>query len=206
MPNSTVGKNDPFILASIRVDGWLDRRIWPRLRGYPDPAACWVWVGAKRPSGYGFVRLPTAAVAFDHSPVYVHRVVWIALRGAIPAGLMLDHDGEAGCRNRSCVNPDHLELATALENCATGQSPAGRNIPKTHCPKGHLLSGPNLVRAARSRGGRNCRTCQIEGAAEQYRLIMAAARVLGMTKRAYIASHGQSRGAALAVIADGGAA
>lgn len=204
MPNSIVGKNDPFILASIHIDGWLDRRVWPRLNGYPDATVCWEWVGAKHPSGYGFVRLPSAAVAVDHSPVYVHRVAWIALRGSIPAGLMLDHDGATGCHNRSCANPAHLALATAFENSSTGQSPAGLNAPKTHCPKGHVLSGSNLVRAALSRGGRNCRTCQIEGAAEQYRLVMAAAGALGMTRRAYVASHGSSRGAALAVLAEFG--
>lgn len=41
-----------------------------------------------------------------------HRSVWRRLRGAIPAGMQVDHL----CRFISCVNVEHMELVTPKEN------------------------------------------------------------------------------------------
>jgi hypothetical protein len=43
---------------------------------------------------------------------YAHRSVYVHLRGPIPPGMTIDHL----CRNRSCVNPDHLEVVSLKEN------------------------------------------------------------------------------------------
>ena len=61
-----------------------------------------------------------AGVNHQGYPVYKHkgrrhsaaRVVWMEQRGPIPDGLQIDHL----CRNRACVNLDHLELVTCEEN------------------------------------------------------------------------------------------
>ena len=54
-------------------------------------------------------------------------MVWLELVGPIPDGLQLDHV----CRNRGCVNPDHLEPVTANGE----QAPCCMACPT--CARGH---------------------------------------------------------------------
>lgn len=68
-------------------------------RGHDTP--CWIWELHRDEGGYGRTRNRPA-----HCVVYEERV------GLIPDGLQLDHL----CRVRECVNPDHLEPVTHLEN------------------------------------------------------------------------------------------
>lgn len=90
---------------------------------------CWLWTGAVQSRGYGNFRSKLA-----------HRVAYEKYVGEIPKGLTLDHL----CRNRLCVNPDHLEPVTQYRNNMRGQSPAAKNKQKTHCSNGHLLSDDNV--------------------------------------------------------------
>lgn len=73
---------------------------------------CRVWKGAKDPLGYGYI-------VSEGKSVRVHRYAWVKERGMIPDDLEVDHL----CHNRSCVNIDHLRLATAAENKANLSGP-----------------------------------------------------------------------------------
>lgn len=66
---------------------------------------CWNWTGGTT-KGYGSFS------AVGRKKVYAHRFSWELHRGPIPDGLVIDHL----CRNTRCVNPDHLEPVTQLEN------------------------------------------------------------------------------------------
>jgi len=71
---------------------------------------CWNWGKPCFPQGYGI--LYTAPRKF--SPA--HRWVYEHLIGPVPEGKEIDHL----CRNRNCVNPEHLEPVTHRENTIRG--------------------------------------------------------------------------------------
>jgi hypothetical protein len=107
---------------------------------------CWIWDGGRAGTGYGLFHSESGKT------VPAHRYAYELLRGAIPAGLELDHL----CRVRDCVNPDHLELVTHAENLRRGNGWSGRNLRKTHCVEGHPFDAENTrIR----RGSRECKKC-----------------------------------------------
>ena len=113
-----------------------------------QPNGCWLWQGAKSHGGYG-------SLWFEGRRVGAHRVAYQLLRGAIPAGLTIDHL----CRTVACVNPAHLEPVTMRENLLRGNGLPGTEARQTHCLRGHPLSGPNL----RVRGGKRfCHQCAMD--------------------------------------------
>lgn len=102
------------------------------------------WTGVVNNKGYGVVRVGDTTTT-------AHRATWFVAYGPIPEGMQVDHL----CRNRLCINPDHLELVTGAENY--GRSP---RVQVTHCPAGHPYAGDNL-RLYVDRYGRTHRQCVI---------------------------------------------
>lgn len=107
---------------------------------------CWQWRPTKR-KGYGRIKIEGK---FKTAHVYCYE----HFKGPVPNGLELDHL----CRNRACVNPDHLEPVTRRVNVLRGDSIMSHNAAKTHCVNGHEFSPENTI--IRKNGNRGCRQCK----------------------------------------------
>ena len=70
---------------------------------------CWPWLGQDSGTGRGggYPRM-----TLEGQTVAVHRVLYTHFHGFIPSKKQIDHT----CENRSCLNPDHLELVTHKQN------------------------------------------------------------------------------------------
>lgn len=113
---------------------------------------CWEWTAARYGNGYGGFRINS-----PRAIVYAHRVSYVIHKGLIPNGLVIDHL----CRNRKCVNPNHLEAVTDHVNIVVrGTGLSAMESRQTHCKNGHPLSGDNLNQAMLKQGYRDCRTCR----------------------------------------------
>lgn len=85
---------------------------------------CWPWIGYLDKDGYG-----------SYSPLYkyhntkrTHKLSWFLAGHTVPEGNLIRHK----CRNRHCVNPEHLETGTSKDNKADqirdGTMPKGETI------------------------------------------------------------------------------
>jgi DNA-binding transcriptional regulator YiaG len=91
---------------------------------------CWEWVGCLNYYGYANNFVVQGKI---YSP---HRMSFLIYKGNIPEGFCIDHL----CRNRKCINPDHLEAITWAKNTKRGWSgPYRTRKPKGSYPKEHPI-------------------------------------------------------------------
>lgn len=120
-----------------------------RARVIVTASACWEWQGSTNGNGYGEIRI-------KQRKHYVHRLTVELTRGPIADGMDIDHL----CRNRSCCNPDHLEVVTRHVNIMRGDNPdfqRRRFAAITHCPQSHPYDAANTY--VTKAGTRQCKAC-----------------------------------------------
>ncbi len=125
-----------------------EQRFWAKVE---KTETCWIWTGAVyQNTGYG-------AAWMGNGVIGAHRVAYELTHGSpIPK----KHKGQAAsidhlCRNKRCVNPDHLELVTQQENIRRG----AHGDLKEACVHGHAY--PENQRHSRT-GTRFCIACRRE--------------------------------------------
>ncbi len=117
---------------------------------------CWTFGGYILPTGYGQIGRNIGA----------HRLAYQLAHGPIPEGLQIDHNCHnrdlscpgGPCRHRRCVNPDHLEAVTTVENVMRGRGFGPANAAKTTCAAGHEFTPGNTY--VTPKGKRVCIACR----------------------------------------------
>ena len=122
-------------------------RFWSKVErlGSND---CWRWLAAMNHQGYGVFQ-------YRNAGRMAHRVSYELTHGPIPDGLVVDHL----CRNRSCMNPAHLDVVTPRTNTLRSSNFIARHAIAMHCPQGHPYDTKNTYHTPS--GGRDCRTCRL---------------------------------------------
>lgn len=95
-------------------------RFWAKVQ---KGAGCWKWQGYLNNAGYGKLY-----VNAGRRHCFAHRFAYELLVGPIPEGAEIDHI----CHTPSCVNPEHLRLATHALNSQN------RSGPPIHNKSGYL--------------------------------------------------------------------
>lgn len=104
-----VRHNDPLQKnVATRNVASPEERFWAKIEK-DHSTGCWEWTAYISELGYGQFK------AFG-AMVRAHRFAYELLIGPIPEGLEIDHL----CQNRGCVNPDHLEPVSHIENVRRG--------------------------------------------------------------------------------------
>ena len=126
--------------------------FWTRVKCL-GPNECWLWTGESSTDSYGRFKMNMKYKS-------AHRFSYEEIIGQIPDELEIDHL----CRNRTCVNPMHLEAVAHHENIKRGETGI-YSRSKTHCPKDHEYTYTNT----RIYGGRRwCRACNNERNRRRY--------------------------------------
>lgn len=113
--------------------GWIRGKPQPYLRGHAawkdsgpkwlvNESGCWVW--QRHTDSEGYARGAFRRFGYETSQL-AYRALYEQRFGRIPEDTVLDHrchtedsscSGGRECLHRLCVNPDHLEPVTQLEN------------------------------------------------------------------------------------------
>lgn len=117
---------------------------------------CWNWNGCTNGVFYGLISV-------NNKNILVHRFSYELHKGKIPDGLQIDHL----CRNKLCVNPEHLEAVTQYENLKRGNTWL-HHKSKTHCKNGHEYNEENTYKPIPNH--RICIICRRERERKNYKL------------------------------------
>jgi hypothetical protein len=157
-------------MARLKIP--LIDRLMNMVQMLPEEPGCWIFMGSLSKE-YGKIGGDSKTDGGGRI-LWAHRVSYELHKGPIPIGLELDHL----CRVRCCVNPNHLEPITDIENAKRSQPYSNKiKAAATHCHAGHPF---NKVNTYIFRGIRHCRTCHNTNCRRYYyqKKVLPAAKIM----------------------------
>lgn len=125
---------------------------------------CIIFKGQLDKDGYG-------TLSIGPSNQKAHRMAWRLFKGPLKQDDTIDHL----CRNKACINVEHMEPVSAAVNTMRGLALGVFNSKKTICKRGHPFTVENtrLFTDKRGKVGRNCRKCDALRRRRYYQKIAA---------------------------------
>jgi hypothetical protein len=130
-----------------RIKSTMEERFWKFVYKTWN---CWFWLGSTTNKGYGELNIGGVAEL-------THQISYRIHFGDYAPGLWILHK----CDTPPCVNPAHLYAGTAAQNIQDKimAGNASALSLKTHCKRGHPLSGENMRLYGPTNTYRCCRAC-----------------------------------------------
>lgn len=130
-----INKNGKYMVTDV-VTRILEKTVKLSNGCLQYNGSCSIW-------GYG-------QTSIGRKTLHAHRVIYEQLVGPVSKDLVIDHL----CKNKQCVNIEHLEAVTCRENLMRGDTLAAKNASKIHCIRGHEFDYKD------KQGKRVCKTCK----------------------------------------------
>jgi len=118
------------------------------------PGSCWLANRSVGKRGY-------AQISDKGNTLVASRLMYLTEVGEIPVGYEVDHL----CRERSCLNPLHLEAVPKIVNVLRGIGPSARHAALERCP----ICGDDY--SFRPSGSRACKRCKRRVDSEYYKTV-----------------------------------
>lgn len=143
----------PLSWHQRRDAGTNDVAAYIKARVVVTDSGCWEWQLHITWNGYGRAARPKFLMTNRCRVIEAHRLSYMAFKGDIPPGMHIDHL----CSNRKCVNPEHLEPVTHLENVRRSAARGKYKKARTGCVRGH---GETAMIPNGKNGKRTCGLCR----------------------------------------------
>lgn len=118
-----------------------------------DESGCWISRYSHSRNGYSQIGWSERG---KRHMVTGHRASWVRVNGQVPLGMTIDHL----CKQRMCVNPEHMRLLPNYENARRID---GKDWPIGTCANGHSADSLRPVKRRSKDGsprwGRTCYEC-----------------------------------------------
>lgn len=146
------GFRTPARWNSVPVPERVAERAYTNVDKQTD--GCWISRYSVASHGYSQIGWQTKT---SRHVVLGHRAAWVHVSGQVPLGMTLDHL----CKERRCVNPEHLRMLPNFENARRTE---GKDWGMGVCANGH--SSENLIaistrrtKSGIKRSGLGCSIC-----------------------------------------------
>lgn len=120
-------------------------RFWNKV---DKSGECWIWTGGDTGNGLFYGKFWDG-----NRKVLAHRFSYMIHHGDIPEKMEVDHD----CRVPKCVHPEHLLLATRVENMQNRDDYRIKSDGRMICGRGHEMV--KELQYIRPDGRIECRVC-----------------------------------------------